>query len=98
LRANDDEGSRGAIIVFILGVILLSTATSLPEVATAITAVALLNNPPLAVYNLLGGVALQTAILAIADRTKRQSGALTFFEPRFVLLLQGFGLPRRRPS
>jgi cation:H+ antiporter len=74
------------------GVLLLSTATSLPEVATTITAVALLNNPTLAVYNLLGGVAMQTAILAIADRAQRQPGALTFFQPRFVLLMQGVGL------
>ena len=74
------------------GLLLLSTATSLPEVATTITAVALLNNPTLAVYNLLGGVALQTAILAIADRAKRRSGALIYFRPRFVLLIQGVGL------
>jgi cation:H+ antiporter len=75
-----------------IGLLLLSTATSLREVATTITAVALLNNPTLAVYNLLGGVALQTAILAIADRAKRRSGALTYFRPRFVLLIQGVGL------
>ena len=74
------------------GVVLLSTATSLPEVATTITAVALLNNPTLAVYNLLGGVALQTAILAIADRAKHRTGPLTYFRPRFVLLIQGVGL------
>lgn len=74
------------------GLLLLSTATSLPEVATTITAVALLNNPTLAVYNLLGGVALQTAILAIADRAKHRTGSLTYFRPRFVLLIQGVGL------
>lgn len=91
-RYADEISERTGLGQAFTGVILLSTATSLPEVATTITAVALLNNPTLAVYNLLGGVALQTAILAIADRTQRQSGALTFFEPRFVLLLQGFGL------
>jgi cation:H+ antiporter len=37
------------------GVLLLSVATSLPEVATTITAAGLLNNATLAVYNLLGG-------------------------------------------
>jgi cation:H+ antiporter len=74
------------------GLLLLSTATSLPEVATTVTAVALLSNPELAVYNLLGSVALQTAILAIADRTNRQSGPLTYFSPRFTLLIQGVGL------
>jgi hypothetical protein len=28
----------------------------------------------------------------VADRTKREHGALTFFTPRFVLLIQGVGL------
>lgn len=74
------------------GMILLAMATSLPEVATTVTAVAILNNPTLAVHNLLGGVALQTAILAIADGTKKRSGALTYFSPRFALLIQGVGL------
>lgn len=74
------------------GMILLAMATSLPEVATTVTAVAILNDPTLAVHNLLGGVALQTAILAIADGSKRRRGALTYFSPRFALLLQGVGL------
>jgi cation:H+ antiporter len=74
------------------GMILLAMATSLPEVATTVTAVAILNNPTLAVHNLLGGVALQTAILAIADGSKKRSGALTYFSPRFALLIQGVGL------
>jgi cation:H+ antiporter len=74
------------------GVLLLAGATSLPEVATTLTAVVFLQNPTLAVHNLLGGVALQTAILVVADRTQREHGALTFFTPRFVLLIQGVGL------
>ena len=53
------------------GMLLLATATSLPEVATTVTAVVFVNNPILAVYNLLGGVALQTAVLVAADWTKR---------------------------
>jgi cation:H+ antiporter len=72
--------------------LLLAGATSLPEVATTITAVGVLNNPTLGVYNLLGGVALQTAILAVADGFTRKRGALTFFAPRFVLLIEGIGL------
>lgn len=74
------------------GMLLLAFATSLPEVATTITAVALLDNPTLAVHNLLGGVAMQTAILVIADGAKRRRGSLTFFSPRFVLLIEGVGL------
>jgi cation:H+ antiporter len=37
-------------------------------------------------------VALQTVILAAADRAKRRQGALTFFSPQFVLLIEGLGL------
>lgn len=91
-RYADEISDRTGLGQAFTGVLLLSTATSLPEVATTITAVALLNNPTLAVYNLLGGVALQTAILAIADRVKPRSGAMTYFRPRFVLLIQGVGL------
>lgn len=74
------------------GMLLLAGATSLPEVATTVTAVGLLGNPTLGVYNLLGGVALQTGILAVADALTRKRGALTFFTPRFVLLIEGVGL------
>lgn len=91
-RYADAISDRTGLGQAFTGLLLLSTATSLPEVATTITAVVLLNNPTLAVYNLLGGVALQTAILAIADRAKHRPGALTYFRPRFVLLIQGVGL------
>lgn len=91
-RSADAISERTKLGQAFTGLLLLSTATSLPEVATTITAVALLNNPTLGVYNLLGSVALQTGILAIADRADRQSGALTHFSPRFVLLIQGVGL------
>ncbi|HEX6315904.1 MAG TPA: hypothetical protein VFZ73_13630 [Gemmatimonadaceae bacterium] len=75
-----------------VGVLLLAAATSLPELATTITAVLLLDNPTLAVHNLLGGVALQTGLLIIADAATRRPGSLTFFSPRFVLLIQGLGV------
>lgn len=74
------------------GMLLLAAATSLPEVATTVTAVAILDNPTLAVHNLLGGVALQTAILAVADAVEPRRGSLTHFSPRFVLLIEGVGL------
>lgn len=74
------------------GMLLLATVTSLPEVATTVTAIVVLHDPELAVHNLLGGVAMQTALLIVADRCGRRRGALTFFTPRYVLLLQGLGL------
>jgi len=74
------------------GMLLLAGATSLPEVGTTATAIVLLDNPTLAVHNLLGGVALQTVVLVWADAVKGRPGALTYFSPRFVLLIQGVGL------
>ena len=74
------------------GMFLLATATSLPEVATTVSAIAFHGNPTLAIHNLLGGVALQTAMLVVADGVARKRGALTSFAPRFVLLIQGVGL------
>lgn len=91
-RCADAISRRTGLGQAFTGMLLLAAATSLPEVATTVTAVALLDNPTLAVHNLLGGVALQTAIIAAADATKRRRGALTFFSPRFVLLIEGVGL------
>jgi len=69
------------------GLILLALATSLPELTTTITA-AVSGNASLAAGNLLGGVAMQTALIAIADIVAVK-GALTYFTPRPTLLLQG---------
>lgn len=68
------------------GLLLLALATSLPEVATTVTA-SLGGNPHLASSNLLGGVALQTCLLAIVDGIAVR-GALTYFSPNPVLLMQ----------
>lgn len=50
----------------LVGLLFLATATSLPEVATTLSA-SITGNASLVVNNLFGGVALQTAMLAIAD-------------------------------
>lgn len=91
-RAADIIARRTGLGHAFTGVLLLAAATSLPELATTVTAVVVLDNPSLAVHNLVGGVALQTAILVIADAVTRRAGALTYAAPRFVLLLQGIGL------
>lgn len=49
-----------------IGALLLGGITSLPEGATTVSASAI-GNAPLAVNNLFGGVAMQVAILALAD-------------------------------
>jgi cation:H+ antiporter len=83
----DEIARRTGLGQAFVGLLLLALATSLPEVATTVTA-SLRGNAPLATNNLLGGVAMQTAILAVADVAVVR-GALTFFTPRPVLLLQG---------
>ena len=70
-----------------LGLVLLAGVTELPEVVTSLSAV-LVDNVPLAVNNLFGGIVMQTAILAIADFAIGR-GSLTFFTPKPELLLQG---------
>ncbi|WP_299210321.1 hypothetical protein [uncultured Tateyamaria sp.] len=58
----------------VVGLVFLSTATSLPEIATTLTA-AVQGVQALVLNNLFGGIALQTAILAMSDFWAR--GAIT---------------------
>lgn len=50
----------------VIGAVLLGGITSLPEIATTITA-ALIGSAPIAVNNIIGGVSMQVAVLAVAD-------------------------------
>lgn len=61
----------------IVGLILLATVTSLPEIATTLTASAK-GNAGLALNNLFGGISMQTAILGVVDAFIVR-GALTFY-------------------
>jgi cation:H+ antiporter len=83
----DIVSSRTGISKALLGMLMLGVATSLPEIATTVTGAAI-GNAPLVAGNLFGGVAMQMAILAIADLVAVR-GALTFFAPQPVLLFQG---------
>jgi cation:H+ antiporter len=69
-----------------VGLLLLAASTSLPELATSTTA-SVAGNAQLATSNLLGGVAMQTAVLGIVDAVGLK-GALTYFSPGPVLLMQ----------
>lgn len=73
-----------------VGLLLLAAATSLPEVAATLTAV-LIGNTSLAVHNLLGGVVLQTGVLALADVVGGPR-AITHRTPRHVLIIEGLGV------
>jgi cation:H+ antiporter len=70
------------------GVLLLGVATSLPEIATTGTA-SYGGDADLAGTNLLGGVAMQIAVLAAVDAIAIRGKALTFFSPQPALLMQG---------
>lgn len=69
-----------------IGLMLLGGVTSLPEVAISIFS-ALADNPELAVSNLLGGIAMQRALLAVVDGVFG-SAALTSIAASPVVLLQ----------
>ncbi len=69
----------------LIGLLILALGTSLPEVATTLAA-ALRQNKELVLNNLYGGVALQTAILAIADFWAR--GAITYYPRRMTHILE----------
>jgi cation:H+ antiporter len=73
----------------LVGALFLGGATSLPEIATTFTAVAV-GDVPLALGNLLGGVALQMALLALADAWT--PGALSAQAQRGPLLGQSGSL------
>lgn len=74
----------------LIGALLLGGITSLPEMATTTTA-AIAGNPELAVNNILGGVAMQLAVLALADAVVGEGG-LSTLAGASPLMLQGNGL------
>ncbi|MGY3622522.1 sodium:calcium antiporter [Bradyrhizobium sp. USDA 10063] len=71
----------------LLGLLLLGGITSLPEMAVSVSS-ALSGNATLAVNNILGGVTMQVAILAVADFAIGRR-ALTAVVPDPIVLLQG---------
>ncbi len=86
-RIADQISEQTAMSKALAGALLLGGATSLPEIATTVTA-SWLGNASLAMNNLFGGVAMQLAVLALIDFWVVK-GALTFFSPSPVLLLGG---------
>lgn len=84
---SDIIADRTGLGQALAGLLLLAVATSLPELATTLTAT-LIGNAPLAVANLLGGISMQTTILVVLDALL-VAGALTMRSPRPVLLLEG---------
>ncbi|QEG33369.1 sodium:calcium antiporter [Bythopirellula goksoeyrii] len=73
------------------GALLLGGATSLPELGTTLTASAS-GAAQLAGNNLLGGILMQLAVLAVVDALLLRGKALTLFSPTAALLIQGIFL------
>lgn len=69
-----------------VGLVLLAGITSLPEVAVSLSA-AVAGSPALAINNLLGSIAMQIAILAVADAIFGKE-ALTVVAGTSLVLLQ----------
>jgi cation:H+ antiporter len=69
------------------GLLLLAIATSLPELAITATA-ALRDNIELAIGNLIGGIAIQTVVLALLDATVRDDRPLSFLVGSLILVLE----------
>jgi cation:H+ antiporter len=83
----DELAERFRLSRALLGLFLLAGITSLPDIATSLSA-AYNGNAILAVNNMLGGIAFQVALLAIAD-TFTGERALTSVIPNPVVMLQG---------
>lgn len=86
-RYADVIGAKTGIGHAALGLLLLGGVTSLPEAAVAASA-ALSGATALAINNVLGGVAMQVAILALADFAIGRR-ALTSVVPDPTTMLQG---------
>lgn len=87
-HAADVIAQRSGLGHAFTGVLLLGVATSLPEIATTATAT-LGDHPVLAANNLLGGVAMQVAVLALVDAFGARGKPLTWFSASPVFLVQG---------
>lgn len=69
------------------GMILLAFATNLPEVAITVTAAAT-DHLELAIGNLLGGIAIQTVVLAVLDARVRGDRPLSYLAGSLIVVLE----------
>ncbi len=85
--AAEEISDRRKMGKAIMGLIVLATATELPEIVTTLVAAAN-DNAELLLNNMFGGIALQTAILAIADATAVHY-AITYYPRKTTPILEG---------
>ncbi len=94
IRFADVLSDRLHLAKSMMGLLIIASATSLPEIVTTVSG-SFSGNASLVINNLFGGIALQTAVLAIADYWAR--GSITHYprkpdhllEATFLLALMG---------
>ena len=87
----DEYADRTGLGKAFAGALILGGTTSLPELATTLTA-SYSGAAELAGTNLLGGVTMQVAVLAVVDMIVMRGRPLTLFSPRPSLLMIGVTL------
>jgi cation:H+ antiporter len=70
------------------GAVLLAIATNLPEIAIVVTA-AIAKNLDIATGNILGGIAIQTVVLAVLDRWGVRGVPLSYRAASLQLVIEG---------
>jgi cation:H+ antiporter len=87
-RATDALDDRLHLGEALGGLILLAISGSLPEVAIVISAVAQ-GHLDIAAGNLIGGIAVQTMVLAVCDRAVGGNRPLTYLVGSLIPVLEG---------
>jgi cation:H+ antiporter len=87
-RATDVIDNRFGLGEALGGVVLLAIAGSLPEIAITVSAV-LAGNIGIAAGNLIGGIAIQTLVLVLCDRTVKGDRPLSYLVGSLVPVLEG---------
>lgn len=90
-RHADELVKKTGLGRVVVGTLLLGGVTSLPEVATTVTASAI-GDAEIAINNLFGGVAMQVTVLAIADITLRERALSSRIGSRAVELQAVIGI------
>lgn len=74
-----------------IGLVLLATVTSLPELITGVSSVTLANTPDIAVGDVLGSCVFNLVILAVLDLLERDASVFARASPDHILSA-GFGI------